>query len=91
MGLRERLHDLGKSSVEHQADALRTQSETAGGDDLRALAPRPQRDEQHRRQGRLDRPAPPTECRRQPVADERLDGLRSRGRDVGAHAVGTIS
>ena len=40
MGLRALLHDLGKTSVEHQADALRTQSETAGGDDLTALAPR---------------------------------------------------
>ena len=40
MGLRERLHDLAKTSVEHQADALREQSEVAGGDDLTALAPR---------------------------------------------------
>ena len=40
MGLRERLRDLGKTSVEHQADALREQSEDAGGDDLTALAPR---------------------------------------------------
>jgi hypothetical protein len=40
MGLRERFHDLGKTSVEHQADALREQSEDAGGDDLTALAPR---------------------------------------------------
>lgn len=40
MGLRELLHDLGKSPVEHQADALREQSEDAGGDDLTALAPR---------------------------------------------------
>lgn len=40
MGLREKLHDLGKTSVEHQADALREQSEGAGGDDLTALAPR---------------------------------------------------
>ena len=40
MGLRELLHDLAKSPVEHQADALREQSEDAGGDDLTALAPR---------------------------------------------------
>ena len=40
MGLRERLHDLAKTSVEHQAESLREQSETAGGDDLTALAPR---------------------------------------------------
>ena len=40
MGLRERLHDLAKTPVEHQADSLREQSETAGGDDLTALAPR---------------------------------------------------
>ena len=40
MGLRERLHDLAKTSVEHQADALREQSWDAGGDDLTALAPR---------------------------------------------------
>ena len=40
MGLRERLRDLGKTSVEHQADALREQAEDAGGDDLTALAPR---------------------------------------------------
>ncbi|GAA4405795.1 OB-fold nucleic acid binding domain-containing protein [Fodinibacter luteus] len=40
MSLRSRLHDLGKTPVEHQADALRTQSETEGGDDLTALAPR---------------------------------------------------
>ena len=39
MGLRERLHDLAKSPVEHQADSLREQSETAGGDDL--TGPRP--------------------------------------------------
>jgi hypothetical protein len=40
MGLREKLHDLTKTSVEQQADALREQSEVAGGDDLTALAPR---------------------------------------------------
>jgi hypothetical protein len=40
MGLRARLHDLTKTSVEQQADALREQSEDAGGDDLTALAPR---------------------------------------------------
>ena len=40
MVLRELLHDLGKTPVEHQADALREQSEDAGGDDLTALAPR---------------------------------------------------
>ena len=40
MGLRERLHDLTKTPVEHQADALRTQAEVEGGDDLTALAPR---------------------------------------------------
>jgi hypothetical protein len=40
MTLRERLRDLAKSPVEHQADALRVQSETAGGDDLTALAAR---------------------------------------------------
>jgi hypothetical protein len=38
MGLREKLHDLTKTSVEQQADALREQSEVAGGDDLTALA-----------------------------------------------------
>ena len=36
MGLRDLLHDLAKSPVEHQADALREQSEDAGGDDLTA-------------------------------------------------------
>lgn len=40
MGLRERLHDLAKTSSEHEADTLRGQSEDAGGDDLTALAPR---------------------------------------------------
>jgi hypothetical protein len=40
MGLRDLLHDLAKSPVEHQADVLREQSEDAGGDDLTALAPR---------------------------------------------------
>lgn len=40
MGLRERLRDLSKSPVEHQADALRAESETQGGDDLTALAAR---------------------------------------------------
>ena len=38
MGLRERLHDLTKTPTEHQAESLREQSETAGGDDLTALA-----------------------------------------------------
>jgi hypothetical protein len=40
MTLRERLRDLAKTPVEHQADALRAQSETEGGDDLTVLAPR---------------------------------------------------
>jgi len=40
MRLRERLHEYTKTTVEHQADALREQSEDAGGDDLTALAPR---------------------------------------------------
>jgi hypothetical protein len=40
MGLRERWHDLAKTPVEHQADALRVQAEDAGGDDLTALAAR---------------------------------------------------
>ena len=38
MGLRERLHDLTKTPTEDQAESLREQSETAGGDDLTALA-----------------------------------------------------
>ena len=36
MGLRDLLHDLAKSPVEHQAGVLREQSEDAGGDDLTA-------------------------------------------------------
>lgn len=40
MGLRERFHDLAKTPVEHQADALRVQADVAGGDDLSALEAR---------------------------------------------------
>ncbi|MEO6792025.1 MAG: OB-fold nucleic acid binding domain-containing protein [Ornithinibacter sp.] len=40
MGLKERLRDLSKTSVEQEADALRLQSESEGGDDLTALAQR---------------------------------------------------
>jgi hypothetical protein len=40
MGLRERLHDFSRTPTEQEADELREQSLTKGGDDLTALAPR---------------------------------------------------
>lgn len=40
MKLKDRLRDLSKSAVEQEDDALRVQTETEGGDDLTALAPR---------------------------------------------------
>ena len=40
MGLRERLHDFSRTPTEQEADELREQSLTEGGDDLTALAPR---------------------------------------------------
>ncbi|HEX6916457.1 MAG TPA: OB-fold nucleic acid binding domain-containing protein [Phycicoccus sp.] len=40
MGLRERLHDFARTPVEQEADELREQSLTEGGDDLTALAAR---------------------------------------------------
>lgn len=40
MGLRERLRELSRTPVEQEADELREQAYTEGGDDLTALAPR---------------------------------------------------
>jgi hypothetical protein len=40
MGLRERLREFSRTPVEQEADELREQSVTEGGDDLTALAPR---------------------------------------------------
>lgn len=40
MGLRERMKDFARTPMEQEADDLRAQSFTQGGDDLTALAPR---------------------------------------------------
>ena len=40
MGLRERLRDFSRTSIEAEADDLREQSHSEGGDDLTALAAR---------------------------------------------------
>ena len=71
-------------------------TERRAGGQLDVLLPRPERDEDHRGQRRLERAAPAPQGRREPVSDQGLDrlGRRQRG-DPGnrsvTHVVGTIS